>query len=308
MHRTSGRWRLGLSLTLVTVALWATLPIVLKLLLERLDAFTLTWVRFTVAAGLVGAWLAWRRRLPDPRQLVGHERWLLALVVLGLAGNYVLYLLGLDATTPSAAQVVIQLAPLFLALGGIVVFGERFSVHQWLGFALVIFGLVLFFHARLAQILSFDQFTGGVLIVVAAAVSWAAYALAQKQLLGRWRSDSIMWCVYIAAVGLFLPMSTPGQVMTLDTAGFALLLFACLNTIVAYGAFAEALAHWEASRVSALLALTPLLTIGLMQLLERQMPGLLVSEPIDALSLVGALVLVVGSATTALAARRGKES
>ena len=42
----------------------------------------------------------------------------------------------------------------------------------------------------------------------------------------------------------------------------ALLLACCMNTLVAYGAFAEALAHWEASRVSAILATTPLLCLA----------------------------------------------
>ncbi len=307
-HVTSGRWQLGLALTLVTVVLWASLPIALKLLLERMDAYTLTWYRFAASAGLVGAWLAWRGRLPAPWRLSGGQRVLLLLVILGLCGNYIFYLLGLARVTPSAAQVVIQLAPLFLALGGLVLFHERFSARQWLGFGLVIGGLGLYFHARLAQILRLDEFGNGVLIVVAAAVSWAAYALAQKQLLMHWRSDAIMWCIYVAAVVLFLPLAELEQLLSLNGVGLALLAFACLNTVVAYGCFAEALAHWEASRVSAVLAVTPLLTIGLMQILAWFAPARLTSEPVDALSLIGALIVVLGSALTALAARRGKDS
>ncbi|MEO0421044.1 MAG: DMT family transporter [Pseudomonadota bacterium] len=307
-HVTTGRWQLGLALTLVTVALWSSLPIALKLLLERIDAYTLTWLRFAASAALVGAWLAWRGRLPIPWRLAGTERLLLLLVVLGLCGNYILYLLGLDRVTPSAAQVVIQLAPLFLAIGGLVLFRERFSALQWLGFSLVVGGLGLYFHARLSEIFRFDEFGHGVLIVVGAAVSWAAYALAQKQLLNHWRSDAIMWCVYAAAIFLFLPLAQPSQLLALDGQTIALLAFASLNTMIAYGCFAEALAHWEASRVSAVLAVTPLLTIGLMQVLAWITPGRLASEPLDALSLLGALVLVLGSALTALAARRRKDS
>ncbi|MEM9383492.1 MAG: DMT family transporter [Pseudomonadota bacterium] len=307
-HVTSGRWQLGLALTLVTVTLWGSLPIALKLLLERIDAYTLTWLRFAVSALLVGAWLAWRGRLPVPWELRGGDRVLLLLVVLGLCGNYILYLLGLERVTPSAAQVVIQLAPLFLALGGLALFRERFSTMQWIGFALVIGGLGLYFHARLGEIVRFDEFGHGVLIVVGAAASWATYALAQKQLLNHWRSDAIMWCVYAAAVLLFLPLAEPVRLFALDGATLALLIFASLNTVVAYGCFAEALAHWEASRVSAVLAITPLLTIGLMQVLAWITPERLGREPLDALSLSGAVILVIGSALTALAARRRKES
>ena len=60
LHAPSGRWQLGLTLALVTAALWATLPVALKIALEALDPWTLTWARFAFAALVVGAWLAWR--------------------------------------------------------------------------------------------------------------------------------------------------------------------------------------------------------------------------------------------------------
>ena len=41
----------------------------------------------------------------------------------------------------------------------------------------------------------------------------------------------------------------------------ALLVFCSLNTVIAYGAFGEAMSHWDASRVSAVIALSPLLTL-----------------------------------------------
>ena len=50
LHQASGRARLGLALTALTAACWATLPIALKLTLEVLDPITLTWFRFLVAA------------------------------------------------------------------------------------------------------------------------------------------------------------------------------------------------------------------------------------------------------------------
>ena len=63
LHRASGRWRLGLVLALSTAAFWATLPVALKVALEVVDPWTLTWFRFLVAAVLMGTWLARRDRL-----------------------------------------------------------------------------------------------------------------------------------------------------------------------------------------------------------------------------------------------------
>jgi drug/metabolite transporter (DMT)-like permease len=100
LHHVSGRWRLGLVLALVTAACWATLPVALKLALEQLDPFTLTWFRFLLAAGVMGAWLAARGGLGGFAALGARYRWLLAIAAAGLIGNYVLYLLGVQYTTP----------------------------------------------------------------------------------------------------------------------------------------------------------------------------------------------------------------
>src|SRR3546814_13378310 len=63
-----------------------------------------------------------------------RRHWLLLLIAgLMLIGNYVFYLLGVQYTSPANAQLLIQLAPLLLALGGIVVFRERRSEERRVG-------------------------------------------------------------------------------------------------------------------------------------------------------------------------------
>ena len=50
MHASTGRWQLGLALALTTAVFWGLLPIALKVTLAGMDAWTLTWYRFTTAA------------------------------------------------------------------------------------------------------------------------------------------------------------------------------------------------------------------------------------------------------------------
>ena len=76
---------------------------------------------------------------------------LLAVATLALIGNYVLYLVALDHVTPSVTQVVIQLAPLLLLVGGVLMFREPFRRMQWAGFAVLVAGLLLFFNERLPR-------------------------------------------------------------------------------------------------------------------------------------------------------------
>ncbi|EGM76701.1 Putative permease [Rheinheimera sp. A13L] len=301
MHQSSGRVGLGFSLALLTAVLWGLLPIALKWLLNSMSASTITWIRFLVAAVLVGLVLLARKQIPSLRGLTKRKQLLILIAVAGLLLNYILYLNGLFLLTAETAQVVIQLAPFLMMLGAVYLFKERLLLWQKIGAWLLVFGLLLFFNDRLALLLTqFGSEAVGVLLVIIAAVAWACYALAQKQLLMSFNSQQIMWLIYMAGALCFMPAVELAPVLDLSAWQWGILLFCCLNTIVAYGAFAEALQHWQAANVSAVLAITPLLTIGFAQLLAYFYPQF-PSESLNGWAWVGALLVVVGSMLTALA-------
>ncbi len=296
--------RLGFTLSLTTAALWGLLPIALKVVLEGMDAYTIVWWRFAVAMAGLGAFLAWRGQLP---RLAGSGRFafaLLAVATLALIGNYVLYAVALDHVTPSVTQVVIQLAPLMLLLGGVLVFHEPFRRAQWAGFAALVAGLLLFFNERLPELAHPSEGLGlGVALTVAAAVSWAAYGLTQKKLHEHFSAQQVLWIIYVGAVVLMLPVSAPAKIFELDGLQLGMLAFCCVNTLAAYGSFGEALYHWDLSRVSAVLATAPLFTIAAMWAVERSGLALVPAEGLNALSIIGALLVVTGSMTCALVPR-----
>ena len=305
LHQPTGHWRLGLLLALSTAILWATLPVALKVALEEIDPWTLTWARFAFAAVVVLAWLGLRGGLGGYR---GHptKRWVL-LGVAGalLVGNYLGYLLGLDLTTPANAQLLIQAAPLLMALGGIWVFRERFTSGQWAGLLAVTAGLGLFFADQIAAAAaSGSRYLWGSALVLLAALVWAGYALIQKQLLNHFSSTQVLAAIYVLATVLLLPLSDPASLLGLDALHFAALAYCALNTLLAYGAFAEALAHWEASRVSVVLACTPLLTVATVEVTHAIAPSLVAPERIALLGWIGAALVVAGSAMTSLLGAR----
>ena len=310
LHRASGHWRLGLTLTLITALCWATLPIALKIALEVLDPITLTWFRFLVAALVTAAWLGLRGKLRGPRAGyggLGRRGWLMLLVAaVMLVGNYVFYLLGVQHTTPANAQLLIQLAPLLMALGGIWVFGERFRAAQWFGLALLALGMALFFADQLAAAARAPGYVLGSALVIVGAIVWAVYALLQKQLLVKLGSMQILLFIYVVASLVLLPFAHPSTLLQLDALHWAVLGFCAFNTIGAYGAFAEALAHWEASRVSAILATTPLLCIAAITGVHALWPQWLAPERIAALGWIGASLVVAGSAAVSLLGRASR--
>ncbi|MVW75704.1 DMT family transporter [Pseudomonas xionganensis] len=301
MHISSGRWLYGMLLALVTAVLWGVLPIKLKEVLQVMDPVTVTWYRLLVAGSILLAYLAASRRLPRFRPLGRKGSWLLLLAIAGLTANYVLYLVGLNLLSPGTTQLVIQMAPILLLVSSIFVFRERFSLGQGMGLVVLLLGFALFFNQRLQELLtSLSDYTAGVLIVLLAALVWAFYGLAQKQLLTVWNSLQVMMVIYLACALLLTPWAHPMQALQLSPLQGWLLLACCLNTLVAYGAFAEALAHWEASRVSATLAITPLVTFSAVALAASWWPDHVRPEQINWIGYAGALLVVLGSALTAL--------
>jgi len=301
MHQASGRSVYGFMLALVTAVLWGMLPIALKHLLVDLTANTITWIRFLVAALFVSAVLWQQKAVPSLRGLSRKATILLSIAIAGLLSNYILYLMGLHLLTAETAQVVIQLAPFLMMMGGIFIFREQLLLWQKIGATLLVIGLLLFFNERLVLLLTqFGQDSIGVLLVIIAAVTWACYALAQKQLLMTFNSQQIMWFIYLAGALCFLPVADLSPVLSLSGLQWGLLAFCCLNTIVAYGAFAEALEHWEASKVSAVLAITPLLTILFANIVNWLFPDAAPAQTLNLWSIAGALLVVSGSAITAL--------
>ena len=303
MHQTTGKSLVGLILALTTAILWGILPIALKVLLDVLSANTITAIRFLAAAIIVGIWLGSRGKLPAIKQLTQPKVVKLMLIAIaGLLSNYIMYLSGLHYLTAETGQVVIQLAPFLMMIGGVILFKERLLLWQKIGAITLVAGLLLFFNERLVLlIMQASNESIGVLLVIAAGVTWAAYALAQKQLLVHFSSKQIMYLLYVAGTLCFIPVSDFKPLETMSLLHWSLLVFCCLNTVIAYGAFAEALHHWEASKVSAVLAVTPLFTILFANLIGVFSPDFLQPQALNIWSWLGALLVVSGSALTALA-------
>ena len=131
-------------------------------------------------------------------------------------------------------------------------------------------------------------------------VAWAVYGLAQKQMLKHYPSMSIMWFVYVFATIVLLPATAPAQLWNLSPFSWAIVSYCALNTLIAYGCFAESLNHLEASRISAVLALTPLGTFAFVAPVDRFYPNVLPTERLNWVSLTAAGLVVVGAMVTSL--------
>lgn len=298
MSQLSGRWKLGLLLATSTALMWGVLPVMLSGLLNTLDPITTTFFRFFVAAIFITPYLILRGKLVNRHKIASFKlvrQFLFAGLFLTI--NYALYILGLQKTSAEASQVMMQISPILLLLAGVWVFKEQFSPLQWSGFIIFSSGLIMFFSPRFNDVfISLSDYGIGLLMLMGAAVSWVGYAIIQKVLLREFNAEETMLVFYWIGAIVFLPFSSFDSLDQLTSFQWLLLILCGFNTLIAYGCFSESMVHIEASRVSAVIAITPLVTVSIVQLIP--IPGI-IAEPLFLVSIIGALCVVGGSIITA---------
>lgn len=295
----------GIVLALITAMCWGILPVAMKQVLTVMEPQTVVFYRFAMASIGLGIILALRKQLP-PVRLFCKPRWLVILAIAtgGLLGNFLFFSSSLQYLSPTTSQVIGQLSPVGMMVASVVILKERMRGTQVVGAIMLLCGLVMFFNNSLMEIFTrMTDYTLGVILGVLAAMVWVTYGVAQKILLRRLASQQILLLLYILCAVALLPLAKLDTVLLLSDWQLACLFFCGLNTIVGYGALAEAMARWQASQVSALITLTPLFTLLFSDLLSQGWPDYFAMPQLNLLGYVGAFVVVAGAMYSAIGHR-----
>lgn len=304
MNSAERHWY-GLFLSLLTALMWGTLPIALQLLMQSLDVNTITWARFVFSAAFVWIVLQRRGQLPQLRSFNRRTLLLTGIAIVALMANFLLYLVGLDHLNPEASGIIIQLAPFLLMAGSVLFYGEHMTRLDLVGAVVLFGGLLLFFNERLALLFGgVSDYTFGVVAMLLAALTWSIYGLMQKTLLRVMNSMQLTLLIYTGGALLLLFFSAPASIVTLGWLPLLVLLYGCMNMVLGYGAFTEAMRVWQAAKVSAVIALAPVVTIVCMPLAVWLWPNHYSSSELNFWSYLGAVLVVAGSMLSALGKRR----
>ena len=286
---------IGILLALTTAVCWGALPIAMKQVLEVMEPPTVVFYRFLMASIGLGAILAVKKKLP-PLRIFRKARWLILLAIAtgGLFGNFILFSSSLQYLSPTASQVIGQLSPVGMMIASVFILKEKMRGTQVIGAIMLLSGLVLFFNTSLIEIFTrLTDYTWGVIFGVGAAMVWVSYGVAQKVLLRRLASPQILFLLYTLCTIALLPLAKPGVITQLSDWQLACLVFCGLNTLVGYGALAEAMARWQAAQVSAIITLTPLFTLLFSDLLSLAWPDFFARPMLNLLGVDEASILVV---------------
>jgi LPXTG-motif cell wall-anchored protein len=274
--------------------MWGVLAIALKIASKEIDSPTIVWFRFSLAFSALFAWMAVKN--PKELKILYKPSWLIVLSSLALAWNYMGFMLGIQYTSPSNAQVAIQSGPILLAVFGIFFFREKISRIQIMGFLLAIVGFYIFYRQHVGAVAGQEgQYTKGMLITFTGAVAWSIYAALQKKLVLHYPVATLNVFIFGLPVLLYLPFVDFANLAHLSFGYWALLVFLGANTLISYGCLSLALKYLEAGKVSIIIVLNPIITFILMGILTWMQVDWIAGEHFSVLSIAGALIALAGA-------------
>jgi len=283
----------GLLMISITAALWGILAIVLKYALQRFSGNTIIWFRFTFSFVFLSGYYIIHR--PRFFEILIKPPILGIIAGLAMAGNYLGFTSGVALTSPSNAQILIQISPLLVAIVGVVYFKEHLTLLQKSGFGIAAAGFVFFYWDQLHHLMiSSQQYTRGNIWIIFAAITWACFAVCQKLLVRIWAPQQTNLLIYLVAALVFSPLVAFHEFQGLTLSDWLTLIFLGANTLIAYGTLGEALKLLPANQVSAIIVLNPLITLIVVGVLSVQKLPWLSSESTTLIGYAGALLLLAG--------------
>lgn len=169
---------------------------------SRFTALELGWFRIVLSGILVTvAYLSTRSRRMWPTR----RDWPLfvALGLMGVTLNQMLFLLGISYSTPLHASLLYSFTPVLVLAGAVIHLGERATWGRGVGVILAVGGVALVLTARGLD-LGAGVFRGD-LIILMAVFAWSAYTLFGKPLLARYDTFTVISVAFVVGAVSVLP-------------------------------------------------------------------------------------------------------
>jgi drug/metabolite transporter (DMT)-like permease len=293
----------GIAYACLTALFWGFLAIFLKFADQKVDSVTIVWFRFLVAFIVLSGWKLYEN--PSSFKILVKPPLILVIAAVALLWNYIGFMLGVHYTTPSNAQLFIQLGPILFALAGVLIFKEKLSVKQLIGFGIAIIGFVFFYRDQLSAFFdSAGEYKLGILIIISGALLWSVYAVLQKKLVANYSATDLNLFIFGLPVLLLLPFIKLESLCGLNFGWWMLMIFLGLNTVIAYTSVAYALKYTEAHKVSIILILNPMITLATMGILLKLNVSWIQHEKFSIVTIIGAILVFIGAIFVTIKGKR----
>jgi drug/metabolite transporter (DMT)-like permease len=275
---------------LLAVVVWGGSFIATKVALADASPATVVWLRFAMGVVVLGVAAAARRQLA---WVSVRELPLFALLgLIGITFHQWLQSNALVTSRASTSGWIVASTPVFMAVLGRLVLGERLSWPRIAGIALAAIGVLLVVSKDDPAMLLAGKFGApGDALILLSAPNWAVFSVLSRGALRRHPATRMMF--YVMTIGWVFSSAIlfagPGlsEIGGITSRGWGALVFlgiACSG--LAYIAWYDALKHMPASQVGALLYLEPLVAMTV--------AAVVLSEPILLSMVVGGAVILLG--------------
>jgi drug/metabolite transporter (DMT)-like permease len=250
------------SIVVVLCLSWGFNQVATKLAMHDIPPLIQATIRSVVAAAIVSGWCR-LRGIPLLSRDGSLQAGLAAGFFFGL--EFIFIFQGLTYTTALRATLFIYLAPFFVVLGGrIFLPDDKFSASQWLGLLLSFTGMVVAFGLPTPALDPRQAF--GDLMMVAAAIFWAATTLIIKSRLNRVPAEKVMlYQLVVSAPMLGVGALVAGERIATMPSALAIGALAYQTVWVVSVTFViwfALIARYSANRLSVFSFLTPLFGVA----------------------------------------------
>ena len=281
---------LPLAAVACTLVFWASAFVAIRHLGHDFTAGSLSLGRLLVGAVCLAV-VALSRGVVRPTR----REWL-PLVIIGLLW-FGLYNVALNAgermVDAGTAAMLIQCAPVLIALLAALFLSERFTVTLGIGLALAFGGVALIaFSSPATEPLDGGSYTVGVLLCLVSALAYAISLVLQKPLVGRLSAIQVTWLACTIGAISCLPFAGDLVIQAQEAPASSiwwLIYLGVFPTAIAFSTYAFALKHMSASNLGVTTYVVPPITIVLGVIFLSEAPPTMAYAG-GALALVGVAV------------------
>ncbi len=259
---------IGILLVLLSAAAFGTLAVLGRYAYAAgLDALTILFLRFSLAAIVTGAWLV-KQGAGWPR---GSALWrLVGMGALGYVGQAFSYLTALQFASAGLVALLLYLYPAFVALLSALVLKERLGRTKLTALGLALTGTALTVGPAGGQWL-------GMLLAIAAAAIYSVYILVGERVLKQVsvvQSSTVIFASAGAVSGLLMLFNGPHW--PADAAGWAAIAaIVVVATVLPVATFLAGLERIGPTNAAMLSTLEPVVTVALAAWLFGETPPLI---------------------------------
>ncbi len=274
-----------------TVIVWGATFIATKIALQEVSPATIVWLRFAMGVVILGVTVLARKQFAVPEK----SEWLYFALLgfLGVTFHQWLQANGLKTAQATTTAWIVASTPVFIAILGWLVLGEKLGWLRVGGIALAAFGVLLIVsNGNFAALFAGQEGTIGDMLIFISAINWAVYTILSRRELARHPAARMMF--YVMLLGwLFTTIWIfgfgPGisEIPVLTLKGWsAILMLGIFGSGLAYIAWYDALQVIPASQLGVFLNIEPLVT--------AMLAPVMIGETVTAISLVGGAVIIFG--------------